>query len=93
LPAEVRLYDRLFTVEEPDAKKDMDYKTYLNPDSLKVTKAFVERDLTRMPPGTAVQFERQGYFYTDPNDSTPEKPVLNRTATLKDGWAKVGARA
>jgi glutaminyl-tRNA synthetase len=88
LPAEVRLYDRLFTVEEPDAKKDMDYKTYLNPDSLKVTKAFVEKDLAHTPVGSAVQFERQGYFYLDPEDSTPEKPVLNRTATLKDSWGK-----
>jgi len=90
LSAEVRLYDRLFTVEEPDAKKEVDYKTFLNPDSLKVTKAFVEKDLARLAPGSSVQFERQGYFYIDPNDSTPEKPVLNRTSTLKDGWGKRG---
>jgi glutaminyl-tRNA synthetase len=85
--AEVRLYDRLFNVEEPG--KVEDYRTVLNPNSLEVvTHAKVEPSAARAPCGTRVQFERIGYFCVD-NDSTPEKPAFNRTVTLKDSWARI----
>ncbi len=84
-PVEVRLYDRLFTVPEPDGDKDVDFKTYLNPDSLRVVKAFAEQPLKSAQAGESFQFERLGYFYADP-DSKPGAPVFNRTATLKDSW-------
>jgi glutaminyl-tRNA synthetase len=85
--AEVRLYDRLFTVEEP-GKVD-DYRPVINPASLEVVAgARVEPSAATAPPGTRFQFERIGYFCVD-TDSTPERPVFNRTVTLKDSWAKV----
>jgi len=84
--ADVRLYDRLFTVEEPG--KVEDYRTVLNPASLEVVRdAWVEPSAAQAPPGTRFQFERIGYFAVD-KDSTPEAPVFNRTVTLKDSWAK-----
>ncbi len=86
--AEVRLYDRLFTVEQPDAVEGEDFKNFLNPDSLKVVKAFVEPSLAEAKPGERFQFQRLGYFVADP-DSKPGKPVFNRTVTLKDTWAKI----
>ena len=82
---EVRLYDRLFDVPEPDADKDVDFKTHLNPDSLKTATALVEPSLLAAAPGDAYQFERIGYFAADP-DSKPGAPVFNRTVTLKDSW-------
>jgi glutaminyl-tRNA synthetase len=85
-PCEVRIYDRLFTVEEPGAG-GADYLTQLNPDSLKVVQGFMEPELDKLAVGTTVQFERQGYFSKD-KDSTPEKAVFNRTVALKDSWAK-----
>jgi glutaminyl-tRNA synthetase len=89
--AEVRLYDRLFTVENPDAG-DKDFLAYLNPSSLEVLKnCRVEPMLGGAAPGTRFQFERLGYFSVDP-DSTPGRPVFNRTVSLKDTWAKVAAR-
>ena len=84
-PVEVRLYDRLFDVPEPDADKDVDFKTHLNPDSLKTATALVEPSLLAAAPGDAYQFERIGYFAADP-DSKPGAPVFNRTVTLKDSW-------
>ncbi|QSH42206.1 glutamine--tRNA ligase/YqeY domain fusion protein [Lentisphaerota bacterium ZTH] len=84
--AEARLYDRLFTVESP-GEKGVDFKTQLNPDSLKKTEVLLEPELAKVAAGECVQFERQGYFCCDP-DSTPEKPVFNRTVTLRDSWAK-----
>ena len=84
-PVEVRLYDRLFDVPEPDADKDVDFKTHLNPDSLKTATALVEPSLLAAAPGDAYQFERIGYFAADP-DSRPGAPVFNRTVTLKDSW-------
>ncbi len=84
--AEVRLYDRLFKVEDP-ASEDGDFKEYLNPDSLQVITAYIEPDLATAIPGKGYQFIRKGYFTLDKH-STPEKPVFNRTVTLKDGWAK-----
>lgn len=84
-PVEVRLYDRLFRVPQPDAEKDVDFKTHLNPDSLQVVSALAEPGLLTAQPGTHFQFERIGYFYADPN-SRPGAPVFNRTVTLKDSW-------
>ncbi|MCJ8210584.1 glutamine--tRNA ligase/YqeY domain fusion protein [Mucilaginibacter sp. RS28] len=85
--AEVRLYDRLFRVEDP-ANEDGDFKEYLNPDSLQIIQnAYIEDDLTTAVPGKGYQFIRKGYFTLDKH-STPEKLVFNRTVTLKDGWVK-----
>ncbi len=81
-----RLYDRLFTVEEPGAD-GVDFLTQLNPDSLKVIEALGEPALAEVPAGETVQFERQGYFSVD-KDSTADCKVFNRTVTLKDSWAK-----
>ncbi|UFH53464.1 glutamine--tRNA ligase/YqeY domain fusion protein [Spirosoma sp. KNUC1025] len=87
--AEVRLYDRLFSVENP-AADEREFRELLNPKSLEVVRAFVEPALVeaaRSGTQTNFQFMRKGYFILD-SDSTPEKPVFNRTVTLKDGWAK-----
>jgi glutaminyl-tRNA synthetase len=87
--AEVRLYERLFAVEQPDKDKDKDFKAFLNPNSLEVlTTARVEPMLADAKPESRYQFERLGYFYVDPKDSQPGKPVFNRTVTLKDSWTK-----
>jgi glutaminyl-tRNA synthetase len=88
LKAEVRLYDRLFTVPEPDSE-DGDFKDYLNPDSLDIlSNCRLEPCLRNSPAGSRVQFERLGYFCADP-DSTEEKPVFNRIVPLRDQWAKI----
>jgi glutaminyl-tRNA synthetase len=85
--AEVRLYDRLFTSEDPGARGDP--LADLNPDSLQVLVGCkVEPMLARVTPGTHIQFERNGYFVMD-RDSTPGRPVFNRTVTLKDSWQKI----
>jgi len=87
IPAEVRLYDRLFTVEDV-ASDDRDFKELLNPDSLKVVQhAWLEPSLAGAALGQHYQFLRLGYFTVD-TDSTPEKLVINRTVTLRDAWAK-----
>ena len=87
--AEVRLYDRLFSVPHPAADKDTDFVEHLNPESLQVvSEARVEPGVESMTPGTHMQFERTGYFVVD-RDSTPAAPVLNRAATLRDTWAKI----
>lgn len=87
LDAEVRLYDRLFAAEFPD-RGEGSFLDHLNPDSLKVlANAKLERNLTSVGVGETVQFERLGYFCADP-ESTPGKPVFNRTVGLKDAWAK-----
>jgi glutaminyl-tRNA synthetase len=93
LDAEVRLYDRLFTVEDPEAGKDgADYLSLLNPDSLeRVTSAKLEPSLAAATQGSRYQFERQGYFCVDP-DSRDGALVFNRTVTLRDTWAKIAAR-
>ena len=85
IDAEVRLYDRLFTVPEPDA--DGDFKAHLNPKSLEIVQAKCERSLAEAQPNERYQFERLAYFALDP-DSRPGKLVFNRTITLKDTWAK-----
>ena len=88
--AEVRLYDTLFSSPDPGA--DGDFLDDVNPDSLEViSDARLEPSLASLSPGDRVQFERLGYFCVDP-DSTPERPVFNRTVTLRDTWAKVKAR-
>jgi glutaminyl-tRNA synthetase len=90
VPAEVRLFDYLFS--RPDPGADADLFADLNPASeTVVTGAFVEPSLAEVPIGETVQFERLGYFCPDP-DSAPGAPVFNRTLTLKEGWAKVQAR-
>ncbi|HMP72630.1 MAG TPA: glutamine--tRNA ligase/YqeY domain fusion protein [Kiritimatiellia bacterium] len=88
--AEIRLYDRLFRVEEPDDDKGVDFKTHLNPESLKVTRAWVEPALAEAEPEQAFQFERIGYFCADRRDHGRGRPVFNRTVTLKDLWGKKG---
>ncbi len=86
---EVRLYDRLFTHENlNDLGDDEDWRTHLNPESLKVIRGKVEPALLTLKPGTRVQFERTGYFCVDIKDSQPSRPVFNRTVSLKDSWAK-----
>jgi glutaminyl-tRNA synthetase len=88
-PAEVRLYDRLFEVPNPMEKGD-DFLKHLNPKSLEVLKdCRVEPSLANTAPGAGYQFERTGYFCADPVDSTGGNLVFNRTATLRDSWAKM----
>ena len=93
IEAEVRLYDRLFRVEDPLQVADgEDWMDNLNPDSLEVLpRCWLEPGLAGSAPGTTVQFERLGYFCADP-DSSPEKPVFNRTVTLRDAWANIRKR-
>ena len=93
IEAEVRLYDRLFRVEDPlDAADGEDWMDNLNPDSLEVLpRCWLEPGLAAAAPGATVQFERLGYFCADP-DSTPARPVFNRTVTLRDAWANIRKR-
>lgn len=91
LSAEVRLYDRLFTDETPDAHKDKNFLDFINPDSLRIITAFVEPSLANAEIGDRFQFQRMGYFNIDP-DSKPEKLVFNRTVGLRDTWAKIQER-
>jgi glutaminyl-tRNA synthetase len=89
IPAEVRLYDRLFSVPHPGGDKSRDFVEYINPDSLRVVEgARLEPGLEQAEPGEHFQFERTGYFVADP-DAVPGKPVFNRAATLRDTWAKL----
>lgn len=85
--AEIRMYDRLFTKEDPEEGEE-GFLACLNPDSLKVSMGYVEPSLAQTKPGDRFQFERQGYFATD-IDSTDDKPVFNLTVPLKDTWAKI----
>src|SRR5258706_2235148 len=85
--AEIRLYDRLFTKEDPEEGEE-GFLNCLNPDSLQVVTGYVEPFLASPEVGSRYQFERQGYFCADP-DSTPQKLVFNLTVNLKDGWAKI----
>jgi len=90
IEAEVRLYDRLFTTENPDdAPEGQDFRANLNPDSLKIIPAAkLEPSLASARPGDRFQFERLGYFCADP-DSSPDRLVFNRTVTLRDRWARI----
>jgi glutaminyl-tRNA synthetase len=93
LPCEVRLYDRLFDVADPDdvdEEADESFVDHLNPESLVVVEgAFVEPSVGEDPPGTRYQFERTGYFASDPEDSGAGRLVFNRIVTMRDAWAKI----
>ena len=94
VPTEVRLYDRLFNVEDPLAKaaaEGKDYREFLNSHSLETVTGLVEACMAGAKPGERFQFERIGYFCVDPG-STPGKPVFNRTVTLKDSWTKLSEK-
>jgi glutaminyl-tRNA synthetase len=86
ITAEVRLYDRLFRVEDP-ANEDGDFKEYINPDSLQVTQAYAEPALRQVKFNEHYQFLRKGYFYLD-KDSSEDRLIFNRTSTLRDNWVK-----
>ncbi|MDR0658569.1 MAG: glutamine--tRNA ligase/YqeY domain fusion protein, partial [Mediterranea sp.] len=89
LPAEVRLYDRLFNVENPGAEQDIDFRKLLNPDSLKIlTNCFVEKYTAQLPPLSYLQFQRIGYFNIE-KGLTSGKLTFNRTVGLKDTWSKI----
>ena len=87
LPAEVRLYDRLFTEPQPDAG-GKDFKASLNPNSKKVVRGYLEPSLANARPDDKFQFERHGYFVADRVDHAPGRPVFNRITGLKDSWGK-----
>ncbi len=89
LPAEIRVYDRLFSVPNPAAAED--FLTTINPESLVIKHGFVEPSLAAAQPEKAYQFEREGYFCADNRDSSAEHLVFNRTVGLRDTWAKIGA--
>ena len=92
IDATVRLYDRLFTVENPLADKDHDFKELINPDSLTtLTHCKIEPSLAGLAPEAFVQFERHGYFCADARDHAPDKPVFNRSVALRDSYAKIEA--
>ncbi|MEN9580233.1 MAG: hypothetical protein RJA70_3242 [Pseudomonadota bacterium] len=86
LPAEVRLYERLFSVEDPT---NGDFRDYLNSDSLLVRRGYVEPSVAALPSDTRYQFERLGFFWQDPIDSKPGALVFNRVVSLKDSWSKI----
>jgi len=89
VPAEVRLYEPLFIKENPNqVEEGKTFLDYINPDSERVVTAYLEPHLATYEAGVRVQFERLGYFCVD-SDSKPGKPVFNRTATLRDSWARV----
>jgi len=90
LKAGVRLYDRLFTVENPGDVDD--FVTVLNPNSLQTVTGYVEPGLANVTPGSRYQFERLGYFCVDAKDSSAERLVFNRTVTLRDTWAKIAKK-
>lgn len=92
VPAELRLYDRLFTVEEPDSDKERHFMDFLNPDSLKVLNdCRLEPSLAQAQAEDRFQFERQGYFCLDSDSTTDEKGklVFNRIVSLRDSWEKI----
>lgn len=89
VPVEVRLYDRLFTTEDPGSDKEKDYKEFINPNSLEILSSVAEPFVKDAKPGATFQFERNGYFCVDTKYATAEKLVFNRTVTLKDTWAKI----
>jgi glutaminyl-tRNA synthetase len=89
---EVRILEHLFTDPDPTGHDDRDWLEFLNPESMRTVEALVEPCLAEAAPGTTYQFERVGYFHSDPEDSRPGEPVFLRTATLKDAWAKAKVR-
>ncbi len=91
VPASVRLYDRLFTVPDPNTADD--FMEVLNPESLESVEAMLEPSLRELGAGEAVQFERLGYFCVDSEEHTANAPVINRIVTLRDSWAKIEKQA
>lgn len=91
IEAEVRIYDRLFTHENPDGDKDVDFKNYINPNSLEVIIGYLEPSLATAKNGERFQFQRLGYYCVD-KDSSAEKLVFNKTVGLRDTWAKVESK-
>jgi len=88
IKAEIRLYDRLFTVAAPDADKEKDFLDYINPESLKIITGYVEPSLKDADIADKFQFQRIGYFCID-KESTKENLIFNRTVTLRDSWEKI----
>ena len=89
IDAEIRLYDRLFTVEDPTFQKYTDFKDFINPNSLEILKSCkVESSLVNLRPYDRFQFERLGYFCID-KDWKKDNLIINRTITLRDTWAKI----
>jgi len=86
-PIKVRLYDRLFKEAAPDQDKAVDFKTYLNPDSLTTLTGYAEPSISEAQSGERFQFQRLGYFVVDP-DSTREQMIFNKTVGLRDNWSK-----
>lgn len=91
IPAEVRMYDRLFIDEAPDSHKEKNFLEFMNSNSLQIVKGFVEPSLANAKSGDKFQFQRMGYFNVD-MDSTAEKLVFNRTVGLKDAWEEKGKK-
>ena len=91
IPADVRLYDRLFGIPDPGSSDDV--MSALNPSSLEVVQAVLEPSLADVARYERVQFERSGYFMPDPEDHRQERPVFNRIVTLRDSWAKIEKQA
>jgi len=91
VPAEIRVYDRLFTHENPDGNKEIDFKEYLNPDSLKIITGYVEPGLKTAKAGDKFQFQRIGYFAVD-KDTRADQLVFNKTVGLRDTWAKLESK-
>ena len=91
IPAEVRLYDRLFIDEAPDSHKEKSFLDFMNPNSLQITTAYLEPSLATVQPGDKFQFQRLGYFAVD-KDSTASKLVFNKTVGLKDAWEEKGKK-
>jgi glutaminyl-tRNA synthetase len=90
IKAQVRLYDRLFTVENPDMDKEKDFTEFLNPTSLEtLTDCILEPSLATANTEDRFQLERQGYFCLDNKDSTPGRLIFNRIVTLRDSWARL----
>ena len=90
VPAEVRLYDRLFSVPNPEGEAD--WLAALHPESLATVNAIVEPALAAAAPGERFQFERTGYFCADSRDHAVDRPVFNRTVALRDSWAKIAGK-
>jgi glutaminyl-tRNA synthetase len=91
IKAEVRIYDRLFTHENPDGDKEVDFKEYINPNSLQVITGYLEPSLKSAEAGERFQFQRLGYYCVD-KDTNAEKLIFNRTVGLRDTWAKVESK-
>ena len=88
LPAELRMVDKLFTLEDPMSAEDGDFKACVNPHSMDVLNGYVEPAMRDMANGYRCQFERMGYYCID-DDSTPDKLVFNRTVTMRDEWVQI----